>query len=50
MALSIMQGKHWIRLEMHPDVAIQSFKMIVDPADSTYMPSLVVISGRLYIL
>ncbi len=39
------QGKHWIRLEMQPDVAIQSLKMIVDPADSTYMPSLLVISG-----
>jgi len=39
------QGQHWIRLEMQPDVAIQSLKMVVDPADSTYMPSMIVISG-----
>ena len=39
------QGQHWIRIEMQPDVAIQTLKMVVDPADSTYMPSLVVISG-----
>ena len=39
------QGQHWIRLEMQPDVAIHSLRMIVDPADSTYMPSLLVISG-----
>ena len=40
----IFQGQHWIRLEIQPDVIIQSLKMVVDPADSTYMPSLLVIS------
>ncbi|KAL1138806.1 hypothetical protein AAG570_008868, partial [Ranatra chinensis] len=39
------QGKHWIHLDMQPDVLIHSLKMKVDPADSSYMPSLVVISG-----
>ncbi|XP_019484450.1 PREDICTED: E3 ubiquitin-protein ligase HERC2 [Hipposideros armiger] len=39
------QGKHWIRLEMFPDVLVYRLKMIVDPADSSYMPSLVVVSG-----
>ena len=39
------QGQHWIRLEMQPEVAVQSLKMVVDPADSIYMPSLVVVSG-----
>ncbi|XP_066478199.1 E3 ubiquitin-protein ligase HERC2 isoform X5 [Tiliqua scincoides] len=39
------QGKHWIRLEMFPDVLVHRLKMRVDPADSSYMPSLVVVSG-----
>uniref|UniRef100_A0A8C9CWF1 E3 ubiquitin-protein ligase HERC2 n=1 Tax=Panthera leo TaxID=9689 RepID=A0A8C9CWF1_PANLE len=39
------QGKHWIRLEIFPDVLVHRLKMIVDPADSSYMPSLVVVSG-----
>uniref|UniRef100_A0A3Q3VWY8 E3 ubiquitin-protein ligase HERC2 n=1 Tax=Mola mola TaxID=94237 RepID=A0A3Q3VWY8_MOLML len=39
------QGKHWIRLELFPDVLVHRLKMIVDPADSSYMPSLVVVSG-----
>ncbi|MBN3299656.1 HERC2 ligase, partial [Amia calva] len=39
------QGKHWIRLEVFPDVLVHRLKMIVDPADSSYMPSLVVVSG-----
>nr|XP_014343905.1 PREDICTED: E3 ubiquitin-protein ligase HERC2 [Latimeria chalumnae] len=39
------QGKHWIRLEVFPDVLIHRLKMTVDPADSSYMPSLVVVSG-----
>jgi E3 ubiquitin-protein ligase HERC2 len=30
---------------MHPDVLIHSLRIQVDPADSTYMPSLVVISS-----
>ncbi|XP_054270101.1 E3 ubiquitin-protein ligase HERC2 isoform X2 [Macrosteles quadrilineatus] len=39
------QGKHWIRLEMQPDIVVQSLRMKVDPCDSSYMPSLVVVSG-----
>ncbi|OXB80416.1 UNVERIFIED_CONTAM: hypothetical protein H355_003472 [Colinus virginianus] len=39
------QGKHWIRLEIFPDVLVHRLKMVVDPADSSYMPSLVVVSG-----
>ncbi|KAG9492304.1 hypothetical protein GDO78_000687 [Eleutherodactylus coqui] len=39
------QGKHWIRLEVFPDVLVHRLMMIVDPADSSYMPSLVVVSG-----
>ena len=39
------QSQHWIRLEMQPDVAVQSLRMLVDPADATYMPSLVVVLG-----
>ncbi|XP_022531523.2 E3 ubiquitin-protein ligase HERC2 isoform X2 [Astyanax mexicanus] len=39
------QGKHWIRLELFPDVLVHRLKMMVDPADSSYMPSLVVVSG-----
>jgi E3 ubiquitin-protein ligase HERC2 len=30
---------------MQPEVLIQSLKMKVDPADSSYMPSLVVVSA-----
>ncbi|XP_023713900.1 E3 ubiquitin-protein ligase HERC2 [Cryptotermes secundus] len=39
------QGKHWIRLEMQPDVLVHSLKLTVDPSDSSYTPSLVVVSG-----
>ncbi|UYV60264.1 HERC2 [Cordylochernes scorpioides] len=39
------QGKHWIRLEIQPNVLIQRLRMVVDPSDSSYMPTLVVISG-----
>ncbi|KAK6172413.1 hypothetical protein SNE40_016067 [Patella caerulea] len=39
------QGKHWIRLEMQPDIVINRLYMKVDPDDSSYMPSVVVISG-----
>ncbi|CAH1402584.1 unnamed protein product [Nezara viridula] len=39
------QGKHWVRLDMQPDILIHSLRMRVDPADSSYMPSLVVVSG-----
>ena len=37
--------QHWIRLDMQPDVLVHSLKMTVDPSDSSYMPSLVVVSG-----
>ena len=39
------QGKHWIRLEMQADINIHCLKIQIDPADSTYMPSLIVVSG-----
>ncbi|XP_021378315.1 E3 ubiquitin-protein ligase HERC2-like isoform X2 [Mizuhopecten yessoensis] len=39
------QGKHWIRLELQPDILIHRLYMKVDPADSSYMPSLVVLSA-----
>ena len=39
------QGKHWIRLELQQDVLIHSLRIQVDPADSTYMPSVIVVSG-----
>lgn len=35
--------QHWIRLEMMPNVAVESLRMLVDPADSSYMPTLLVI-------
>ena len=35
------QGKHWIRLEMQEGVAVHTLRVQVDPADSTYMPSVV---------
>ncbi|CAH1964040.1 unnamed protein product [Acanthoscelides obtectus] len=39
------QGKHWIRLEIYPDVIIKSLKIGVDPADNSYMPSVIVVNG-----
>ncbi|GAB6021505.1 E3 ubiquitin-protein ligase herc2 [Chamberlinius hualienensis] len=39
------QGKHWIRLEMHEDVLVHRLKMLVNPSDTSYMPSIVVVSG-----
>ncbi|KAL3879973.1 hypothetical protein ACJMK2_032247, partial [Sinanodonta woodiana] len=38
------QGKHWIRLELQPDILIHRLYMRVEPADSSYMPSVVVVS------
>jgi E3 ubiquitin-protein ligase HERC2 len=32
-------------MEMQPDILVHSLKMTVDPSDSSYMPSLVVVSG-----
>lgn len=37
--------QHWIRLEMHTDVLVHRLAMQVEPSDSSYMPSLVVVSG-----
>ncbi|XP_058836150.1 probable E3 ubiquitin-protein ligase HERC2 isoform X2 [Topomyia yanbarensis] len=42
---SSTQGKHWIRLEIHDQVFIQTLSIIVDPDDYSHMPSLVVIRG-----
>ncbi|XP_068720941.1 E3 ubiquitin-protein ligase HERC2-like [Montipora capricornis] len=39
------QGKHWIRMELNPDLLIQRLTMTVDPSDSSYMPSVVVLSA-----
>jgi len=37
--------QHWIHLEMYPDILISQLYMRVEPNDSSYMPSMVVISG-----
>ncbi len=37
--------QHWIRLEMQTDVVVSRLEMHVDPNDSSYMPSLVIVSG-----
>ena len=37
--------QHWIRMELYPDLLIQRLTMKVDPSDSSYMPSVVVISA-----
>ena len=43
---SIMNSfQHWIRLDMQPDILINRLYMEVDPSDSSYMPSMVVVSG-----
>ena len=39
------QGKHWIRLEMQADILVKRLYMRVEPSDSSYMPSLVVVSA-----
>ncbi|XP_066141939.1 E3 ubiquitin-protein ligase HERC2 isoform X1 [Euwallacea fornicatus] len=39
------QGKHWIRLEIYPNIVVKSLKVGVDPADNSYMPSSIVING-----
>lgn len=40
---SSIQGKHWMRLELHENVLIQSLSIMVDPDDCSHMPSLVVV-------
>jgi len=37
--------QHWVRLEMQPDILISLLTMSVEPTDSSYMPSLLTISG-----
>ena len=37
--------QHWIRLEMQPDMVINRLCMRIDPGDSSYTPSLVVVSA-----
>lgn len=37
--------QHWIRIELYPDLLIQRLTMTVDPSDSSYMPSVVVVSA-----
>lgn len=39
---SSSQGKHWIRIEMHENVLIHSLSIVVNPADCSHMPSLIV--------
>ncbi|XP_043254504.1 probable E3 ubiquitin-protein ligase HERC2 isoform X2 [Colletes gigas] len=38
------QGKHWIRLEMLPGILVHSLKIVVNPKDSSYMPSLIAVN------
>jgi E3 ubiquitin-protein ligase HERC2 len=37
--------QHWIRLEMQPEMVVNRLCMRVDPGDSSYQPSLVVVSA-----
>jgi E3 ubiquitin-protein ligase HERC2 len=37
--------QHWIRLEIYPDIVVKSLKIGVDPADNSYMPSVIVVNG-----
>uniref|UniRef100_A0A6P7FTJ3 HECT-type E3 ubiquitin transferase n=1 Tax=Diabrotica virgifera virgifera TaxID=50390 RepID=A0A6P7FTJ3_DIAVI len=39
------QGKHWIRLDIFPDITIKSLKVGVDPGDNSYMPSVISVNG-----
>lgn len=41
----VVFSQHWIRLEMLPDILLHRLYMKVEPSDSSYMPSLVVISA-----
>ncbi|XP_043204412.1 E3 ubiquitin-protein ligase HERC2-like [Amphibalanus amphitrite] len=38
-------GKHWIRLEMQPGVAVHRLQLLCSPADGSYMPYLLVVSA-----
>ncbi|KAG5897066.1 hypothetical protein JTB14_025882 [Gonioctena quinquepunctata] len=39
------QGKHWIKLEIFPEIMIKTLKVGVDPSDNSYMPSVIVVNG-----
>ncbi|XP_050303138.1 E3 ubiquitin-protein ligase HERC2 [Anthonomus grandis grandis] len=39
------KGKHWIRLELFPDILIKSLSVRVNPDDASFMPSLIVVYG-----
>ncbi|OXU31335.1 hypothetical protein TSAR_012680, partial [Trichomalopsis sarcophagae] len=39
------QGAHWIRMEMLPGILIHSLKIVVNPQDSSYMPSLIAVNA-----
>ncbi|XP_050578084.1 E3 ubiquitin-protein ligase HERC2 [Bombus affinis] len=38
------QGKHWIHMEMLPGILVHSLKIMVNPQDSSYMPSLIAVN------
>lgn len=40
---NIGSGKHWIRLHMHDNILIHSLSILVNGADGSHMPSLIVI-------
>lgn len=37
--------QHWIRLEMQSDVLVSLLTMSIEPTDSSYMPSVLVMSA-----
>lgn len=39
------RGKHWIRLEMMPSILIDSLKIVVNPQDGSYMPSVIAVNA-----
>ncbi|EDV24531.1 uncharacterized protein TRIADDRAFT_56425 [Trichoplax adhaerens] len=39
------QGKHWILLELNANLLIHQLSIDIKPSDSSYMPSVVVVSG-----
>lgn len=41
----MIHSQHWIRLEMQPNIAVEWLRLLVDPADSSYMPTHLVVSG-----
>ncbi|XP_015113813.1 E3 ubiquitin-protein ligase HERC2 [Diachasma alloeum] len=39
------RGKHWIRLDMMPNILIESLKITVKPEDGSYMPSVIAVNA-----